>query len=168
MSESDVPPDVTPEPEPQRFVLSFQSLVSWCERHEYEFQANDELEQIAIRYGLMETSTPLMIIPQWDSGMVVFAMRQPYQVPEDRVAAILAATNRLNSMSFMGAWSVNIDSRELFFRVAIPVQEIQYTDNGVLAVARAVVGNSETATPTLHAIAIEGTDTDTALAALIK
>lgn len=168
MSEPEVPPASDPPAEPERFVLSFASLIRWCEHNEYEFHANDELEQIAIRYGLMEKPTPLMIIPQWDSGMVVFAMRQPYQVPVERIDALLAATNRLNSMSFMGAWSMNAETRELFFRAALPVEDVQYTHNGVLAVARAVVGNSESATPTLHAIAMEGADVETALAALIK
>jgi hypothetical protein len=167
MSEPEVPP-ADPPAEPARFVLTFASLVDWCEHNEYEFQANDEREQIAIRYGLMEKSTPLMIIPQWENGVVVFAMRQPYQVPTDRVDALLTATNRLNSMSFMGAWSMNADTRELFFRAALPVENIHYTHDGVLAVARAVVGHSEAATPTLHAIAMEGADVETALAALIK
>lgn len=149
-------------------MLTYEALVSWCERYEYAFQVNDELQQIAIRYELRERSTPLMIIPQWENGMMIFAMRQPYFVPVDRITPVLIAANRLNSMSHMGAWSLNNESRELIFRVGLAVQDIRYTDNGLLAVARAVVGNSEAATTTLHAIAIEGADVETALAALIK
>lgn len=164
MSAPEAPPDDSTEP--KRFALTFASLVDWCERHEYEFQANDEIEQIAIRYGLLEKSTPLMLVPQ--EGLMMFVMRQPYQVPAERVDAILVAANRLNSIAYIGAWSMNNDTRELFFRLALPVEDVLYSDKGVLAAARAVVGNSEAATPTLHAIAIESADVETALAALIK
>ncbi len=151
--------------EPERFELTFANLKAWCVRNDYDHQANEELEQIALIYRLMDKLTPLMLIPQ--PGIVVFAMRQPYQIPPDRVAAVLQATNRLNALSFLGAWSVNEESRELFFRVAAIVDSIHYTDSSVLALAQAAVGNSEKAMSTLHAIAIENADVETALAALI-
>ncbi len=152
--------------EPERFVLSFANLKAWCVRNDYEHQANDELEQIALIYRLMDKLTPLMVIPQ--PGIFVFAMRQPYQVPPDRVAAVLTATNRLNALSFLGAWSVNEETREVFFRVAAIVDDVHYTDSSLLTLAQAVVGNSEKAMSTLHAIATENADAETALAALIQ
>jgi hypothetical protein len=149
------------------FTLKFENLKDWCERNEYEFAAQGDLEQIAINYQLMDQSAPLMFIPMKDRDLYVLAMRQPYTVPADRFTAILTATNRLNALSFVGAWSLNVDSGELFFRLGLTVADIVYTDKGLLSYARAVVGNSEQATPTLHAIAIEGADPEAALAALI-
>jgi len=150
-----------------RFVLSYENLKAWCERQKYEYRANDELGQLAVNYALLGQPSPLMILPHLSRGMVMLAMRQPYEVPADRRAAIVEATAILNSTSLMGAWTVNRETGEVFFRVTVAALDIGYTDQGLLHVARVVVGTSEKAAPALRSVALDGADPSKAISALV-
>jgi len=148
------------------FVLSFESLREWCQRQGYEFAENVELGQLAIHHQLLGEPAPLMILPQPPRGMVMFVMRQPFVVPEDRRAAMVEAAGLLNSMTVMGAWVQNPENREVYFRVTVPALDIQYTDAGVLHVARIVVSTSERAAAALQSVALHGAEPAAAIAAL--
>lgn len=150
-----------------RFVLSYENLKAWCDRQKYEYRANDEVGQLAINYALLGQPSPLMILPHLSRGMVMLAMRQPYSVPADRRAAILEATSLLNSTSLMGAWTANRETGEIFFRVTVVALDIGYTDQGLLHVARVVVGTSEKAAPALRAVALDGAEPSKAISALV-
>jgi hypothetical protein len=141
-----------------RFTLSFDSLKAWCQRQNYEFSENAELGQLAIHYQLLGQRTPVMVLPEPARGMVMFVMRQPFVVATERQAAMLEAVNHLNASTYMGAWSLNRERGEVFFRVTVPALDIAYTDAGVLHVARVAVGTSERAAPALRAIALENAD----------
>ncbi len=140
------------------FVLSFETLKAWCQRQKYELSENAELGQIAVHYVLLGQRAPLLILPEPARGMVMFVMKQPYAVPADRQAAVAEAAQILNATSYMGAWALNRDAGELYFRVTVPALDIQYSDAGVLHVARVVVGTSEKAAPALRSVALDGAD----------
>ncbi len=142
----------------ESFQLSFANLKAWCERQKYQFSENAQLGQLAIHYQLLGQPAPLLVLPQLDRGMVMFVMRQPYAVPEDRRIDIARAVTLLNAQVFMGAWVINSQTGELFFRVSIPALDTQYSDEGVLHVARIAVGTSEKLAPALKAVALEGAD----------
>ncbi len=148
------------------FVLSFESLKAWCQRQSYQFSEKADVGQLAVHYQLLGQPAPLLILPQRGRDMVMFVMRQPYTVPADRRTAIAEACGLLNASMFMGAWAMNRDTGELYLRATLPVVDVQYTDAGVLHVARVVVGTSEKAAPALRSIALEGADPAKALAAL--
>lgn len=149
-----------------RFVLSYDNLVAWCQRQGYQFSENIELGQVAVHYTLLGQPAPLMILPQLSRGMVMLVMRQPYVVPVDRRPAVADATARLNATSFMGAWAINRDAGELFFRATVVALDVGYSDAGLLHVGRVVVGTSEQAAPALRSIALDGADPAKALASI--
>jgi hypothetical protein len=146
-----------------RFTLDFDSLKAWCGRQQYDFRENPELGQLAILYALLGEPAPLLILPQPARGMVMFVMRQPFAVPAERRAALLEAVTLLNSTSFMGAWIVNRQTGELYFRVTVPALDTEYSDEGLVHVARVVVGTSEKAAAGLRAVALEGAAPETAV-----
>jgi hypothetical protein len=140
------------------FQLSFETLKAWATRQKYEFSENAQLGQLAIHYQLLGQPAPLMVIPQADRGLLMLVMRQPYQVPEERRAEVARACSLINSQVFMGACVINSQTGELFFRVSIPMIDTQYSDQGVLHVARIAVGTSEKLAPALKAVALDGAD----------
>lgn len=149
-----------------RYELSFETLKAWCVREKFEFSENVAAGQLAIHYKLLGEMTALMILPQPERGMVMFAIPQPFRVPKARYAAIVEATAQLNAISFMGAWVLNPQSGELMFRASVVTLDVGYTDAGLLHVSRIVVTTAERAAPALKAIAMEGADPAQAIAAL--
>ena len=140
------------------FQLSFETLKAWATRQKYEFSENAQQGQLAIHYQLLGQPAPLLVLPQLDRGLLMFVMRQPYQVPEDRRVEMARACALINAQVFMGAWVINSNTGELFFRVSIPALDTQYSDQGVLHVARIAVGTSEKLAPALKAVALDGAD----------
>src|SRR5258706_7386283 len=110
------------------FVLSFDTLKAWCERQQYQFSENAQLGQLAIHYQLFGQPAPLLVLPQKDRGMVMLVMKQPFAVPAERRPDVARATVLLNATTFMGAWVVNSQTGELFFRVSVPALDTQYSD----------------------------------------
>lgn len=140
------------------FTLSFENLKAWCLRNKYSFSEDARRGHLALQQQLLGEPTPIMLLPQINGNMVVLVMRQPYDVPKNRHAAILEAIALLNSTSVMGAWALNREHGELYFRVTLPVVDILYTDAGMLYTAQVVMSTSETAAPALRAIAIDGAE----------
>jgi hypothetical protein len=140
------------------FVLSFDSIKAWCQRQSYQFSENAELKQLAVHYQLLGQPAPLLVLPQLDRGMVIMLMKQPFAVPADRRNAVIQAAARLNAVTFMGAWVVNAETGEVFFRCTPVALDTRYSDEGLLQVARIVVGTSEKVAPALKAIALDGAD----------
>lgn len=140
------------------FVLSFETLKAWCERQGYQFSENPQLKQLAIHYQLLGQPSPVMILPQPERGMVMFVMKQPFAVPAERRQAVIMSCARLNATTYMGAWVVNSETGELFFRCSVPALDTQYSDQSMLHVARIVVGTSEKVAPALKAVALDGAD----------
>lgn len=148
------------------FALSFDAVRAWCERQKYTFRANAESQQLAIDYAILGQPAPLMVMPHFQRGMLMFLMRLPFPVPADKQAVALDAAARLNATILMGAWIVNRETGELLFRVTIPALDTQYSDDSLLHVARVCVGSAEKAAPILRSIILDGADPATAIAAL--
>lgn len=140
------------------FQLSFDTLKAWCVRQKYEFSENAQLKQLAIHYQLLGQPSPLLVIPQFERGMLMFVMKQPYAVPADRREAVIKSAAMLNATTFMGAWVVNTETGEVFFRVTVPAMDTQYSDEGLLQVARIAVGTAEKVAPALRKVALEAGD----------
>lgn len=149
-----------------RFDLTYSNMKAWCERQKYAFRTNDALEQIAVDYALLGQPAPLMILPQLGRGMVVLVMRQPFVVPPERRSAVIEACNQLNVTSFMGAWSLNSETGEVFFRATLVAVGNAYSDEGFLHAARVVVGTSEKAAPAMKSIALDGAEPNATIRAL--
>lgn len=145
------------------FELDGASVEAWCRRQGYMYRAADG--QVIVEYTVLGLPAPLVFLPQLDRGMVMLVMRQPYAVPAARFVAVTQAATILNASSFMGAWVLNDEKAELYFRVSIVALDTRYTDESLLHVARVVVGSSEVAAPVLRAIALDGAEPGAAIAA---
>jgi len=146
-----------------RFELDGASLEAWCDRQGYTYQAADG--QLIVEYAVLGLPAPLVVLPQLDRGMVMLLMRQPYAVPAARFVAVTQAATTLNARSFMGAWVLNDEKAELYFRVTLVALDTRYSDDSLLHAARVVVGTSELAAPALRAIALDGAEPGPTLAA---
>jgi hypothetical protein len=151
-----------------RFTLSFENLKTLCQRNKIAFSEDSKRGHLALHQTLLGQAAPIMLLPQLNPNMLVIVMRQPYDVPPDRQAAIAEAAALLNAASPMGTWALNREFGELYFRVTLPVVDIQYTDAGVLFVARLVFSTSERAAPALRAIALDGADPDKTISSVIN
>ena len=149
------------------FTLDYETLRAWCVRQQYEHRANAEAGQLAISYKILEADAPLMVLPQPSRGMVLFAMEMPFRATPERHAALFEAIALLNANAYMGAWVLNSETGELFFRVTVPSLDTQYTDGGLVHVARVVVGTCERVAAGLRAVALDGAAPQTAVPAKV-
>lgn len=125
------------------FPLTFDNLKSFCERQKFQYLSNAELGQLAVLYKILGKDAPLMIIPRTERGMVTLAITQPFTVPLERYPLIGEALARLNASSYMGAWVLNFDKGEIYFRITLPSLDNEYTDQGLFFAARVVVSSAE-------------------------
>lgn len=139
------------------FALTLDSLRAWCERQNLRCLHNAELGQLAIP-RLIDRDAPIRIIPRPDRRMMTFAMLLPFQVPEDRYEAVSRAATLANSSSFMGAWVLNSQRGELYFRITLPTSGALYDDEGIRFVVQVLVGTVDTLANAFHQVAVEGAD----------
>lgn len=125
------------------FNLTFDNLKSFCERQKFQYLSNTELGQLAVLYKILGKDAPLMIIPRTERGMVTLAITEPFTVPVERYPLIGEALARLNASSYMGAWVLNFDKGEIYFRITLPALDNEYTDQGLFFAARVVVSSAE-------------------------
>lgn len=125
------------------FVLTFDNLKSFCERQKFQFLVNSELEQLAVLYKILGKDAPLILIPRLERNMVTLALALPFRVPVERHSQLSEALARLNASSYMGAWVLNFDKGEIYFRVTLPALDNEYTDQGLFFAARIVVSSAE-------------------------
>jgi hypothetical protein len=125
------------------FVLNFENLKSFCERQKFQFLVNVELGQLAVLYKILGKDAPLILIPRLERGMLTLALALPFRVPLERYPLIGEALARLNASSYMGAWVLNFEKGEIYFRVTLPALDNEYTDQGLFFAARVVVSSAE-------------------------
>jgi hypothetical protein len=125
------------------FTLTFDNLKSFCERQQFQYLSNTELGQLAVLYKILGKDAPLIIIPRLERGMMTLTITLPFSVPLERYPLIGEALARLNASSYMGAWVLNFDKGEVYFRVTVPALDNEYTDQGLFFAARVVVSSAE-------------------------
>jgi hypothetical protein len=142
------------------FVLTYQNLKSWAERLRLPNRWNDEVEQLAIRCRLLDTDVPLVFIPRPDRGMVTLAVTLPFAIPGARYPQIGESLTILNARSYMGAWILNADKGEVYFRITLPANDVEYGDEALRFVASIVVSSADAMAKALFAVAQQGAPPD--------
>jgi hypothetical protein len=137
------------------FMLTPENLAHFCERQNFQFQQTEQ-GQIAVLYQIMGQPSPLQMLPWPDRNMVTLAVTLPFTVPNERFSAVSEALTAANSMSFMGTWVLNTDNGQIYFRDTLATLDNQYSDDGLLFVARIVVSSAERLAPLFYRVAIEG------------
>lgn len=135
-----------------RYPLSFENLQAFCDRQSLRYKANVERGQLAVLYRLLGRDAPLYIITRPERSMVTLALPLPLRVPEDRVPYVGEAVTRLNSAAYMGTWVLNVETREVYFRVTLPSLDVEYGDGSLLFAARLVVSTVEGASKGLEQV----------------
>lgn len=138
------------------FVLNYANIKSWAERLGLAFRYSDEVGQIAVLCHVLDVDVPMVFIPRSERGMLTLAITLPFTVPPERFAEVGAALTVLNARSYMGAWILNADKGEIYFRITVPALDVTYTDQALRFVAGIVASSAETLAARLHAIAKEG------------
>lgn len=144
------------------FVLTYPNIKAWADRLGLPFRYSDEMGQIALRCRIDDVSDELSVlfIPRPERGMLTLALTLPFSVPAARNQPMSEALALLNARSYMGAWILNVDKAELYFRITIPALDVIYSDQSLRFVASVVVSSAEAMVHRLRAIAQEGAAPD--------
>ncbi|HMU38862.1 MAG TPA: YbjN domain-containing protein [Pseudomonadota bacterium] len=142
------------------FSLSYRTVKAWAERLKLPFRANDDAGQIAVRCRLLENDVPLLFVPRPERDMLTVAITLPFVVKTDRFDAITTALSTLNVRSYMGAWILNPERGEVYFRVTLPTLETEFTDDALRFVARVVLSSAEAMAQPLYSIALDEANPD--------
>lgn len=142
------------------FSLSYRTVKAWAERLKLPFRANDDAGQIAVRCRLLENDVPLLFVPRPERDMLTVAITLPFVVKTDRFDAMTTALSTLNVRSYMGAWILNPERGEVYFRVTLPTLETEFTDDALRFVARVVLSSAEAMAQPLYSIALDEANPD--------
>lgn len=142
------------------FALSYTSVKAWAERLRLPFRASEEAGQIAVHCRLLDSDVPLLFIPRPERDMLTVAITLPFVVKSERFAAVTTALSTLNVRSYMGAWILNPERGEVYFRITLPTVDTQFSDESLRFVARVVIGSAEAMAQPLFAISHEGASPD--------
>lgn len=134
------------------FSLTYLNLKRWAERLGLPFQCNDGEQQLAVLCRQGDQDLPLVFIPRIERGMLTLAMTLPFIVPSDRTGAVTDALVRVNARSYMGAWIFNIETREIYFRITVPVLDLAYSDQALRFVASLVASSVAALAAPLQAV----------------
>lgn len=137
------------------FPLDTPALLAFCERQQSPDKHNDETGQIALHHRILDSDSPIDIIPYLSRRMVSLILALPFRVPPARLPFLGEATTRLNSASYMGTWVMNVETGEIYFRVTLPSIGAAYGDEALLFVARLVASTVENAARGLQRVAFE-------------
>ena len=142
------------------FALSYTSVKAWAERLRLPFRASEEAGQIAVRCRLLDSDVPLLFIPRPERDMLTVAITLPFVVKSERFAAVTTALSTLNVRSYMGAWILNPERGEVYFRITLPANEVEYGDEALRFVASIVVSSADAMAKALFAVAQQGAPPD--------
>lgn len=143
------------------FVLTYANVKAWAERLQLPFRYNDEVSQVAVLCRVLETEVPLMFIPRLERGMLTMALTMPFAIPRERYPQVAQALTLLNARSYMGAWILNAEKGEVYFRISVPALDVAYTDPSLRFVATVVVSSADTMAKPLRAVACDGARPET-------
>lgn len=136
-----------------RFVLTYPNLKGWADRLRVPYRFNEEVGQVAVLTRVMDADVPLVFIPRPDRGMMTMAVTLPFAVPAMRHGAVGESLTILNARSYMGAWILNSDKGEIYFRITLPAMELEYSDETLRVFAALVVSSAEAMAKLLYAVA---------------
>ena len=141
---------------PLRFIITYPNLKHWVDRLRVPYRFNEEVGQVAVLTRVMDTDVPLVFIPRPDRGMLTIAVTLPFAVLKERYQAVGESLTILNARSYMGAWILNSDKGEIYFRITLPAMDLEYTDDTLRSFAALVVSSAEAMAKLLYSVAHQG------------
>lgn len=134
------------------YALDLEAVRSFCDRSGIAHHVDESLGQIAIPRA-SDPAWALRIVPRPERGMLTVAYPLPGRMPPERLPAIVEAVGLLNSRTFMGAWVLNGDSGELYFRQTVLTEGAWFDDRALGQLLRLVALTVEQAVGRLDRVA---------------
>lgn len=141
---------------PDAYPLDLAAVRGFCERNGVPYVVNDELGQLAIPRP-DRPQWAVRVVPRPERGMLTVAYPLPGRIPEERIPALQAAAGLLNARTYMGAWVLNTDTGELYFRVTTLTDHVLYDDESLKQLLQVVIGTVERMVPKLDRV-LKGAD----------
>ncbi|MCB9670836.1 MAG: YbjN domain-containing protein [Alphaproteobacteria bacterium] len=133
------------------FPLDLDGFKTFLERAGIEHVHNEKLGQIGVPRPGSE-GWAVRFVPWPERGMATVAYPLPGVVPPARRAELARACNLLNARTFLGAWVLNMEAGELYFRHTVLTAGVLFEDAGVRALLQVVVGTVELHVDRLQAV----------------
>ncbi len=123
------------------FVLDVAAVEAWCARAGLACGRSEDGGQLVIpRPG--EGAIPLRVLAYPERGLLSFAMALGGEVSPERRAAVLDGIARANAVVFMGAWVLNSDLGQLYYRLTVPTHGVAYTDVSLKTLVEVTIGTT--------------------------
>lgn len=124
------------------FPLDLEAFVGFCERNAISYVVNDALQQVSVPRPDAE-GWAVRFVPRPERSMATIAYPLPGRIPADRLPELARAANLLNARTYLGAWVVNADAAELYFRQSVGTEGVLFDDHGVRQLLQTVIGSVE-------------------------
>lgn len=147
---------MAPTPPSTPFALSTESVAASCTRQGLAYTHSPDGTQLAIGLQVLGVSAPIICLPWGERGMYMFALALPFVVPPARAEAVALATAILNSQTLMGAWALNTDKGEAYFRITMPSRGLEVTDEALRFLFQVIASTAEQFAPAFYRIATQG------------
>lgn len=138
------------------FVLSTENVAASCARQGLSYTRSPDGTQLAVGHQVLGVPAPILCLPWSERGMYMFALALPIVVPGVRAEAVALATAILNSQTLMGAWAINTDKGEAYFRITLPTRGLELNDEGLGFLFHVIASTMEQFAPALYRVAREG------------
>lgn len=121
------------------FPLTMSNIKDSFARHSLVFR--EESETILVVERPSEPIAPLQVHFDLASETATFVVAAPFAFSSERMVEMSCATSLLNSHILLGAWCIDHQNRNLFFRFAVPTSEALFTDNSLIWIVEMTLGH---------------------------
>ena len=136
------------------YTLDRAGFKGFCERMSLTFVELEDPPMVVVPRPESE-GWAVRFVERRERGMATVAYPLPGTVPPERRAEMGRACNLLNARTYLGAWVLNEELGELYFRQSVQLDGVTYDDEGVRRLLQLVIGTVEMNVPALDRV-LEG------------
>lgn len=137
--------------------LSLQTIVAWLKSNDAR-HALDEKNGVLFVLRDDAEEPHLRILDRSERGMLTWAIVLPFEIPSERQMHVCVALNLINSASFMGAWILNTQKREVYFRVTVPIVGTAWDGEALAYMVQLMLSTTGQLREPIRKVALEGAD----------
>ncbi len=133
--------------------IDIARLRAWCDARGIPTEIDASGRQLAIP---VQGARPVVVLSRDERGMVTFLSAFPFTVSDGDRDEYCRALALLNSASYMGAFVLNSQTGETYFRLTVLSRGTTMTDDAVGGLLEVVVSSVAGTTAALRGVATEG------------